>query len=205
MRSHTEKARFFFFFCKQKQVKKTHESSEAVPDQKGVEEGGTKLYSGGVTRENPQNKEGASGKREREAKKKKTFRHQQKTSQRSSSVACNQKKTVPLALGRGASLSLPSLLIPVSTRRQAGVHIPTDVRAAGQGRPVHPVAGECSAPLHAAALNASTQGWPSPGGGPQSPPHYVSGKGELRTLRVKYASPQNRYEEVREEPAGWCQ
>ena len=29
--------------CKQKQVEKTYKSSKAVPDQKGVEEGGTKL------------------------------------------------------------------------------------------------------------------------------------------------------------------
>lgn len=32
-----------YFICKQKQVEKTYKSSKAVPDQKGVEEGGTKL------------------------------------------------------------------------------------------------------------------------------------------------------------------
>lgn len=32
-----------YFICKQKQVEETNKSSKAVPDQKGVEEGGTKL------------------------------------------------------------------------------------------------------------------------------------------------------------------
>lgn len=41
MRSHTQKSKYFI--CKQKQVEKTYKSSKAVPDQKGVEEGGTKL------------------------------------------------------------------------------------------------------------------------------------------------------------------
>lgn len=41
MRSHTQESRYFI--CKQMQVEKTYKSSKAVPDQKGVEEGGTKL------------------------------------------------------------------------------------------------------------------------------------------------------------------
>lgn len=41
MRSHTEKSKYFT--GKQKQVEKTYKSSKAVPDQKGVEVGGTKL------------------------------------------------------------------------------------------------------------------------------------------------------------------
>lgn len=55
----------------------TRTSSGAVPDQKGVEEGGTKLKPGGGTRGNPQNREGAE--REgggREAKR--TFRRRLK-------------------------------------------------------------------------------------------------------------------------------
>ena len=52
-----------------KQVEKTYKSSKAVPDQKGVEEGGTKLQSGGVTKENPQNKEGAQRRKEKERSK----------------------------------------------------------------------------------------------------------------------------------------
>lgn len=61
MGSHTEKANCFL--CKQKQMEMTWTSSGAVPDQKGVEEGGTKLKSGGGTRENPQNREGAERER----------------------------------------------------------------------------------------------------------------------------------------------
>lgn len=82
------------FICKQKQIEETYKSSKAVPDQKGVEEGGTKLQSGGVTKEKPQNKEGAQRKKEKERKAKEHLGVGKKNISTQLFCCCNNEKIV---------------------------------------------------------------------------------------------------------------
>lgn len=95
MTGFTEKSKYVI--CKQKHVGETYKSRKAVPDQKGVEEGGTKLQSGGVKKEKPQNKEGAQRKKEKE-RAKENLGIGKSYLNTTNFVVCDHKKIVTCAL-----------------------------------------------------------------------------------------------------------